>query len=55
MGYILAKTVNGKSVNLLQDYFCKHEAYLRKSGKDPQVYFYRTKGFCKRYEKIEAV
>lgn len=36
MGYILAKTVNGKSVNLLQDYFYRREIYLRKSGKDPQ-------------------
>lgn len=51
MGYILAKTVNGRSVNLLQDYFCKRETYLRKSGKDPQIYFYRTKRFCKWYEK----
>lgn len=36
MGYILAKTVNGKSVNLLQDYFYRREIYLRKSDKDPQ-------------------
>lgn len=25
--------------------------YLRKSGKELQIYFYRTKGFCKLYEK----
>lgn len=29
--------------------------YLSKSGKDPQIYFYRTKGFCKWYEKIEVI
>lgn len=52
MGRILAKTVNGKSVNLLQDCFGKHEMYLRISGKDPPIYFYRTKAFYKWYEKF---
>lgn len=53
MEYVLAKTVKGKSVNLLQDFFCKHEMYLSKSARIHKSIFIQLRDFVNGMKKLK--